>query len=46
MELIWIVLCLLAIDVAALLFAVDTRPGFQPTAPFRDAPEPSLMSRP
>ena len=32
MELIWIVLSLLAIDVAALLFAVDTRPGFQPTA--------------
>jgi hypothetical protein len=32
MELIWIVLCLLALDVAALLFAVDTRPGFQPTA--------------
>jgi hypothetical protein len=30
MELIWIVLCLLALDVAALLFAVDTRPGFQP----------------
>jgi hypothetical protein len=33
MELIWIVLCLLAIDVAALLFAVDTRPGFQPQRP-------------
>jgi|Tabmets5t2r1_1033131.scaffolds.fasta_scaffold45578_2 hypothetical protein len=46
MELIWIVLSLLAIDVAALLFAVDTRPGFQPTAPFRDAPEPSPTSRP
>ena len=30
MELIRIVLCLLALDVAALLFAVDTRPGFQP----------------
>ena len=29
MELIWIVLCLLALDVAALLFGVDTRPGFQ-----------------
>ena len=32
MELIWIVLCLLALDVAALLFAVDTRPGFRSTA--------------
>ena len=30
MELIWIVLCLLALDLAALLFGVDTRPGFQP----------------
>ena len=30
MELIWIVLCLLALDVAALLFGVDTRSGFQP----------------
>jgi hypothetical protein len=30
MELIWIVLCLLALDVAALLFGADTRAGFQP----------------
>ena len=30
MELIWIVLCLLALDVAALLFGAGTRPGFQP----------------
>jgi hypothetical protein len=30
MELIWIVLCLLALDMAALLFGIDTRPGFQP----------------
>jgi hypothetical protein len=29
MELLWIVLSLLALDVAALLFAIDTRPGFQ-----------------
>jgi hypothetical protein len=32
MELIWLVLSLLAVDVAALLFAADTRPGFRPTA--------------
>ena len=32
MELVWIVLGLLALDVAALLFAVDTRSGFQPPA--------------
>jgi hypothetical protein len=30
MELIWIVLCLLALDVAAFRFGIDTRPGFQP----------------
>ena len=29
MELIWLVLALLAVDVAALLFGADTRPGFQ-----------------
>ena len=29
MELIWLVLTLLAVDLAALLFAVDTRPGFE-----------------
>jgi hypothetical protein len=29
MELIWLVLSLLAIDLAALLFAADTRPGLQ-----------------
>jgi hypothetical protein len=32
MELLWIVLSLLALDLAALLFAADTRPGFRPTA--------------
>jgi hypothetical protein len=32
MELIWLVLSLLAVDLAALLFAADTRPGFQPPA--------------
>jgi hypothetical protein len=30
MELIWIVLSLLALNVAVLLFGVDTRPGFRP----------------
>jgi hypothetical protein len=29
MELIWLVLGLLAFDLAVLLFAVDTRPGFE-----------------
>jgi hypothetical protein len=29
MELIWLVLSLLAVDLAALLFAADTRPGLQ-----------------
>jgi hypothetical protein len=29
MELIWLVLTILAVDLAALLFAVDTRPGFE-----------------
>ena len=28
MELLWLVLALLAVDLAAILFAVDTRPGF------------------
>jgi hypothetical protein len=31
MELIWLVLALLVVDVAALLFAADTRPGLQHT---------------
>jgi hypothetical protein len=29
MELIWLVLGLLALDLAALLFAADSRPGFE-----------------
>ena len=29
MGLIWFVLALLAVDLAALLFAIDTRPGFE-----------------
>ena len=32
MELLWLVLTLLAVDLAALLFAADTRPGFQHSA--------------
>jgi hypothetical protein len=31
MELIWLVLCLLAVDLAAFLFAADSRPGFDRT---------------
>jgi hypothetical protein len=31
MELIWLVLCLLAVDLAAFLFAAETRPGFDRT---------------
>jgi hypothetical protein len=40
MELLWLVLTLLAVDLAALLFATDTRPGFQHTA------RPSLAHHP
>ncbi len=29
MELIWLVLTLIAVDLGALLFAADTRPGLQ-----------------
>jgi hypothetical protein len=29
MELIWLVLALLVVDLAAILFAVDSRPGFE-----------------
>ena len=32
MELLWLVLTLLVVDLAALLFAVDTRPGLQHAA--------------
>lgn len=31
MELFWFVLALLVVDLAAMLFAVDTRPGFEHT---------------
>jgi hypothetical protein len=36
MELIWLVLTLLAVDLAAFLFAADTRPGLQHAARWRD----------
>ena len=29
MELIWLVLALLVVDLAAIFFSVDTRPGFE-----------------
>jgi hypothetical protein len=32
MELIWLVLSLIALDLAAFLFAADTRPGLQHTS--------------
>jgi hypothetical protein len=35
MQIIWLVLSLLAIDLAALLFAVDTRPGLEHTPRWR-----------
>ena len=35
MEVIWLVLVLLAVDLAAFLFAADTRPGLQHTPRWR-----------
>jgi hypothetical protein len=37
MEVIWLVLSLLAIDLAAILFAADTRPGLE------HSPRPRLL---
>ena len=31
MELLWFMLALVVVDLAAMLFAVDTRPGFEHT---------------
>ena len=44
MELIWLVLTLVAVDLAALLFAADTRPGFQHSSRpgFHRSPSPGL----
>ena len=36
MELLWLVLSLLVLDLAACLFAVDTRPGLEHTSRWRD----------
>jgi len=41
MELIWLVLSLIVVDLAAFLFAADTRPGLQHTSRWRDRP-PSI----
>jgi hypothetical protein len=35
MELVWLVLTLLAVDLAAFAFAADTRPGLQHTSRWR-----------
>jgi hypothetical protein len=36
MELIWLVLSLIAVDLAAFLFAADSRPGFDTSLRRRD----------
>ena len=41
MELIWLVLVLLAVNLAAFLFAADTRPGLQHTPRWRDRRGPT-----
>jgi hypothetical protein len=38
MELLWLVLGLVVVDLAAFLFAVDTRPGLQHTSNWRTRP--------
>ena len=49
MELIWFVLTLLAVDLAALVFAADSRPGFEHSPRRRDrrrtAPGPIASDR-
>jgi hypothetical protein len=45
MALIWLILCVLAVDLAALRFAVDTRPGFERSSRGRDRhPRPAVRS--
>jgi hypothetical protein len=44
MELLWFVLTLLAVDLAALLFAADTRPGFQHAPRWRDRRAPDVQA--
>ena len=47
MELIWLVLALLVVGLAAVLFAVDTRPGFEHSPrPGPDPPERASAARP
>ena len=41
MELLWLVLSLIVVDLAALLFAVDTRPGLQHTSRWRGRRHPA-----
>ena len=41
MEVISLVLVLLAVDLAAFLFAADTRPGFQHVSRWRDRRHPT-----
>jgi hypothetical protein len=36
MELLWLILGLVVVDLAALLFAADTRPGLQHTSRWHD----------
>jgi hypothetical protein len=40
MELLWIVLSLLVVDLTAILFAVDTRPGLEHSSRWRDRRRP------
>jgi hypothetical protein len=43
MELIWLILCVLVVDLAVLRFGVDTRPGFEHSARRRDRhPRPAV----
>jgi hypothetical protein len=45
MELIWLVLSVLILNLAALRFAVDTRPGFEHAPRWRDRhPRPTARS--
>ena len=46
MELLWLVLSLLAVDLAALLFAADTRPGLQHSSRPRPPPPSRRPSPP
>jgi hypothetical protein len=45
MELIWLVLALLVVDLAAVLFAADTRPGLEHSSRSRPLPPGILHLR-